>query len=467
MSMDGHKITGVEPGSIAEELELEKDDVLLRINGTEIVDVLDYIEWMGNESLELLIRKADGEEWEIQLEKEPGEDLGLKFEHDLMDQERTCRNKCIFCFVDQLPKGMRDSLYYKDDDWRLSFLVGNYITLTNLSDCDVDRIVEKHISPLFVSVHTTNPELRRKMLNNRFAGDVLGYLKTMADAGIQLHTQIVLCPGWNDGAELDRTLSDLWELRGSVQSVAVVPVGLTGHREKLAAVRPFDAGQAARLIDQVKRWQAVFRPQWDRGFVYAADEFYVLAGREFPSLEYYDEFPQVENGVGLTLQFRNEFDEALADRTDQKRNEANSNRAGKDASGNSTGKSLRQTIVTGRSAYQIIKDMADRVNDEFHTDIQVLGVTNRFFGNSVTVAGLVTGSDIMTDIEGKDLGERLLIPEVMLRKGQDVFLDDVSVSQLAEHAGVPVSAVPVRGDAFLDALLNGKDLEVMKCQNPS
>ncbi|HHT64571.1 MAG TPA: DUF512 domain-containing protein, partial [Clostridiales bacterium] len=242
---------------------------------------------------------------------------------------------------------------------------------------------------------------------------------------------------------------------------------LTGHREKLAAVRPFDAGQAARLIDQVERWQAVFRPQWDRGFVYAADEFYVLAGREFPSLEYYDEFPQVENGVGLTLQFRNEFDEALADRTDQKRNEANSNRAGKDASGNSTGKSLRQTIVTGRSAYQIIKDMADRVNDEFHTDIQVLGVTNRFFGNSVTVAGLVTGSDIMTDIEGKDLGERLLIPEVMLRKGQDVFLDDVSVSQLAEHAGVPVSAVPVRGDAFLDALLNGKDLEVMKCQNPS
>ncbi|HHT64732.1 MAG TPA: radical SAM protein, partial [Clostridiales bacterium] len=221
--MDGHKITGVEPGSIAEELELEKDDVLLRINGTEIVDVLDYIEWMGNESLELLIRKADGEEWEIQLEKEPGEDLGLKFEHDLMDQERTCRNKCIFCFVDQLPKGMRDSLYYKDDDWRLSFLVGNYITLTNLSDCDVDRIVEKHISPLFVSVHTTNPELRRKMLNNRFAGDVLGYLKTIADAGIQLHTQIVLCPGWNDGAELDRTLSDLWELRGSVQSVAVVP----------------------------------------------------------------------------------------------------------------------------------------------------------------------------------------------------------------------------------------------------
>ena len=371
--MDGHKITGVEPGSIAEELELEKDDVLLRINGTEIVDVLDYIEWMGNESLELLIRKADGEEWEIQLEKEPGEDLGLKFEHDLMDQERTCRNKCIFCFVDQLPKGMRDSLYYKDDDWRLSFLVGNYITLTNLSDCDVDRIVEKHISPLFVSVHTTNPELRRKMLNNRFAGDVLGYLKTMADAGIQLHTQIVLCPGWNDGAELDRTLSDLWELRGSVQSVAVVPVGLTGHREKLAAVRPFDAGQAARLIDQVERWQAVFRPQWDRGFVYAADEFYVLAGREFPSLEYYDEFPQVENGVGLTLQFRNEFDEALADRTDQKRNEANSNRAGQEANRNSTGKSLRQTIVTGRSAYQIIKDMADRVNDEFHTDIQVLG----------------------------------------------------------------------------------------------
>jgi NifB/MoaA-like Fe-S oxidoreductase len=325
--------------------------------------------------------------------------------------------------------------------------------------------VEKHISPLFVSVHTTNPELRRKMLNNRFAGDVLGYLKPWQMQAFSCTPRLYYAPG-------GMTVQSWTEPFGSMGASRIRPIRCSGagrpnRSPGEACSRPaFHAGQAARLIEQVERWQAVFRPQWDRGFVYAADEFYVLAGREFPSLEYYDEFTQVENGVGLTLQFRNEFDEALADRTDQKRNEANSNRAGKDAR-NSTGKSLRQTIVTGRSAYQIIKDMADRVNDEFHTDIQVLGVTNRFFGNSVTVAGLVTGSDIMTDIEGKDLGERLLIPEVMLRKGQDVFLDDVSVSQLAEHAGVPVSAVPVRGDAFLDALLNGKDLEVMKWQNPS
>lgn len=450
--MDGHKIIKIQPGSIAEELELEKEDILLRINGKEIVDVLDYIEWMENQSLELLIRKADGEEWEIQLEKEPGEDLGLKFEYDLMDPERTCRNKCIFCFVDQLPKGMRDTLYYKDDDWRLSFLVGNYITLTNLSDCDVGRIVEKHISPLYISVHTTNRSLRRKMLNNRFAGDVLQYLQTMADAGIQLHTQIVLCPGWNDGEELDQTLSDLWKLRGSIQSVAVVPVGLTGHREKLAIVRPFDAGQAARVIEQVEKWQSSFRSQGDTGFVYAADEFYVLAGREFPPWEYYDDFPQVENGVGLTNQFRIEFEEAIADPANQGK---------KEAKGKSVDRLPRQTIVTGKSAYRIIKDMVDQVNSAFQTDIQVLGVTNRFFGSSVTVAGLVTGRDIMAGIQGKDLGERILIPETMLRKGQDVFLDDVSVSQLAEHAGVPVSAVPVRGDAFLYALLNMEFAEVI------
>ena len=214
--MHGHKIIDIQKGSIAEELDLAKGDILLRINGREITDVIDYIEWMEDEYLELSIIKADGEEWIIELEKEPGEDLGLIFEYDLMDQERTCKNKCIFCFVDQLPKGMRSSLYYKDDDWRLSFLVGNYITLTNLSDFDVTRIVEKQISPLYISVHTTNPDLRKKMLNNRFAGDALKYLQRMADAGIQLHTQIVLCPSWNDGEELDQTISDLWEKRNSV-----------------------------------------------------------------------------------------------------------------------------------------------------------------------------------------------------------------------------------------------------------
>ncbi len=453
--MKGHKIIDVQAGSIAEELQLGKGDILLQINGTEIVDVIDYIEWMGNDTLEVLILKADGEEWEILVEKEAGEDLGLKFEHDLMDEERTCRNKCVFCFVDQLPKGMRGSLYYKDDDWRLSFLVGNYITLTNLSDCDVDRIVEKHISPLYISVHTTNPQLREKMLNNRFAGDVLKYLERMASAGIQLHTQIVLCPNWNDGEELDRTISDLWKLHNSIQSLAVVPVGLTGHRDNLALIRPFTSQQAEEVIKQVEKWHNTFRSQDRNGFVYAADEFYVLAGREFPSMEYYDELPQVENGVGLVVQFLDEFTEAIDYEVGRRK-----------AIGQNQVKPIKQTIITGMSAFHIIKDMAGKVNSTFKTDIQVIGVENNFFGPSVTVAGLITGSDIIKAIEGREIGQRLLIPEVMLRKGQDVFLDDVTVSQLAKNAGVPVSAVPVRGDAFLHALLINDCVEVIECQNP-
>ncbi|HHY82720.1 MAG TPA: DUF512 domain-containing protein [Clostridiales bacterium] len=443
--MNGHKITDVIRGSIAEEAGLEKNDILLAINGTEIIDVIDYIEWMEREELELHIRKADGEEWIVEIEKDPGEDLGLKFEYDLMDKERYCRNKCIFCFVDQLPRGMRSSLYYKDDDWRLSFLVGNYITLTNLSECDVDRIVEKHISPLYISVHTTNPELRKRMLNNRFAGDVLRYMHRMADAGIQLHTQIVLCPGWNDGSELDRTISDLWNLRRSVQSLAVVPVGLTCHRENLALLNPFKPGQAMEVIKQVEGWQSKFRSLWNNGFVYAADEFYVLAGAEFPAYEYYDDFPQVENGVGLTVQFRAEFYEALAYISD---------------SGRET-KPVRQTVVTGKSAYQIIKDMVDQANAKFGAHNNVIAVENRFFGSSVTVAGLVTGGDIMSAIAAKDVGERILIPDAMLRKGQDVFLDDVTLSQVSEKSGVPVIPVPVRGDEFLYALLNCQSEEVV------
>lgn len=440
--MHGHKIIDIQKGSIAEELDLAKGDILLRINGREITDVIDYIEWMEDEYLELSIIKADGEEWIIELEKEPGEDLGLIFEYDLMDQERTCKNKCIFCFVDQLPKGMRSSLYYKDDDWRLSFLVGNYITLTNLSDFDVTRIVEKQISPLYISVHTTNPDLRKKMLNNRFAGDALKYLQRMADAGIQLHTQIVLCPSWNDGEELDQTISDLWEKRNSVQSVAVVPVGLTGHRDKLTLIQPFSPQQASQVIDQVDKWQKIFRSKGNTGFIYAADEFFVTAGRDFPPADYYDNFPQVENGVGLTVQFASEFEEALAYR-----------RLNEKTVEKGQYKPINQTIVTGFSAAGIIQAMADKVNTAFQTRVKVIGVENRFFGPSVTVAGLVTGGDIIKSLQGMQLGRRILIPETMLRKGQDVFLDDMSLAELEERLGIPVVAVPVRGDAFLHALL--------------
>jgi putative radical SAM enzyme (TIGR03279 family) len=447
-----HKIVEVIKGSIAEEVGLEKDDILLAINGTEIIDVIDYIEWMESEELELLIRKADGEEWEIEIEKEAGEDLGLKFEHDLMDEQRNCRNKCVFCFVDQLPKGMRDSLYYKDDDWRLSFLVGNYITLTNLSDCDVDRIVEKQISPLYISVHTTNPQLRKKMLNNRFAGDVLKYLYRMAEAGIKVHTQIVLCPGWNDGEELDRTIEDLWQLRHSVQSLAVVPVGLTGHRQDLSYVAPFKADEAARVIEQVEKWQERCRAQGGGGFVYAADEFYILADRKFPPAEYYDEFPQLENGVGMTVEFLKEFDEAIEDYIEES-----------NVIGVNMAEPVKRTVITGRSAFGIISGMVQKVNEQFGSQISVIPVENRFFGTSVTVAGLVTGSDIVMTLKNtsRDLGDMLLIPDTMLRKGQDVFLDDMTVPQLTEETGMVVVPVSVRGYEFLNSLL-GTPEEIMK-----
>jgi putative radical SAM enzyme (TIGR03279 family) len=439
--LEGHRITEVEEGSIAKELELEKGDILLSINGSEIIDVLDYIEFMEAEELELLVQKADGEEWEIEIEKEPGQDLGLKFEHDLMDKERVCRNKCIFCFVDQLPKGMRETLYYKDDDWRLSFLSGNYITLTNLSDCDVDRILEKKISPLYVSVHTTNPDLRKRMLNNRFAGDVLKYLYKMADGGVKLHTQIVLCPGWNDGPELDRTLADLWKLKESVQSVAVVPVGLTSHREKLEAIKPFTLKSAAKVIDQVERWQRSIRSRHDTSFVYAADEFYILANRKLPALEDYDEMHQLENGVGLVVQFQHEFEDALSyilkERIEIKAENIK-----------------KHTIITGKSAEKVLSEMVSRLNRVFGLSNQVVAVENRLFGLSVTVAGLLSGSDIYEGTKGRDLGEEILIPQVMLRKGEDVFLDGWTLSRLIEKTGLPVVPVPVRGDLFLYKLLN-------------
>lgn len=439
MTDSGHKVIGVIEGSIAEEVGIEQGDLLIQINGTEIVDIIDYIEWMELEYLELLILKKDGEEWEVEIEKDAGEDLGIKFEHDLIDEQRACSNKCIFCFIDQLPKGMRDSLYYKDDDWRLSFLMGNYVTLTNMSDCDIDRIVEKHISPLYVSVHTTNPELRKRMLNNKFGGDVLKYLYTLANANIQLHCQIVLCPGWNDGDELDRTIQDLWALRHAVQSTAVVPVGLTSHRENLQVLSPFTAETADKVIEQVETWQNKCRAETEIGFIYAADEFYVLSGRDFPPYEEYDEFPQVENGIGTVVQFTSEFKEALSEYKEAIQTIPNSKRI---------------TIVTGKSANEIISKMAQEVTSVYGVEILVVPVENYFFGTKVTVAGLVTGGDIITALKGKNLGEKVLIPHVMLRKGEDVFLDDITLPQLIQAIGVPVIAVSVYGEDFLNAILN-------------
>ncbi|WP_341534529.1 DUF512 domain-containing protein [Caldicoprobacter guelmensis] len=426
----------VETGSIAEELGIEPGDFLVAVNGQAVEDILDYMEWMSNDEVNITIEKSDGQIWELDIEKDPDEDLGLTFEQPIMDRQRVCRNRCIFCFIDQLPRGMRSTLYYKDDDWRLSFLMGNYITLTNLTENDVKRIISKRISPLYISVHTTNPQLRQRMMGNKRAGEVLSILKEFEKAGISIHCQIVLCRNWNDGAELERTLSDLWSLRSIVRSVAVVPVGLTKYRQGLENILPFDAGSAAQVVEQVERWQKVCRSESGTAFVFAADEFYILAGKKFPSYEEYEDFPQIENGVGLIVKLVHEFDEAID-------NYRGRNVVAKEVS-----------VATGVSAYPTIKALMDRVQQEMGVTVHVYPVVNGFFGESVTVAGLITGGDMIAQLKGKNLGEALLIPSTMLRRGEDVFLDDITLEGLSASLGVPVVPVPVDGSELLETIAN-------------
>nr|WP_177206076.1 DUF512 domain-containing protein [Caldicoprobacter faecalis] len=429
-----HRIAGVEAGSIAEEMGIEPGDFLVAINGRAVEDILDYMEWTSSEEVNITIEKSDGQVWELEIEKDLDEDLGLTFEQPLMDRQRACRNRCIFCFIDQLPRGMRSTLYYKDDDWRLSFLMGNYITLTNLTEKDVKRITSRHISPLYVSVHTTNPQLRQRMMGNKRAGEVLNILKEFEKAGISIHCQIVLCRNWNDGAELERTLSDLWNMRSIVKSVAVVPVGLTKYRQGLEDILSFDAESAARVLEQVEKWQRKCRKESDTAFVFAADEFYILAGKEFPPYEEYEDFPQIENGVGLIAKLVREFDEAIDDYRGRR-------------------VAVREiSVATGVSAYPTIRALMDRVQQAMGVTVHVYPVVNCFFGESVTVAGLITGGDMIAQLKDKDLGQALLIPSTMLRRGEDVFLDDITLESLSASLGVPVIPVPVDGRELLETV---------------
>ncbi len=432
---DKNSIRQVGALTIAEEAGICPGDQLISINGESLEDILDYYEWMATEELTLSIRKPDGEIWEIDVLKEPGEDIGLVFERPLMDKERSCTNQCIFCFVDQLPPNVRGSLHYKDDDWRLSFLMGNYITLTNLTDKDVRRIIQKRTGPLYVSVHTTNPILRDQMLGSKRGGAVLAYLKAFGEANISVHCQIVLCPGYNDGQELDKTLQDLFALRPSLQSVAVVPVGLTGHREGLAVIEPFTRERAATVIEQITEHQANFRAEGETAFVYAADEFYLLAGMAFPPYEEYDDFPQIENGVGLSARFiRDVFEAMRVSRRKKSYNKA-------------------VTVVTGVSAYPLLLDLTQAIAVKYGITIHTLAVPNVFFGGQVTVAGLVTGGDILKALENKDLGDKVLLPQVMLRKGEDIFLDDMPLKTLQQSFKTPLKVIPVEGRDFLKEIL--------------
>lgn len=439
--MKGHVIQRVLEGSIAQEMEMAAGDTLLQINGEEIGDIFDYQYLMQDEYIEVLLQKADGEEWLLEIDKDYGEDLGIEFENGLMDDYRSCHNKCIFCFIDQMPEGMRKTLYFKDDDSRLSFLQGNYVTLTNMSDHDLERIVKYRLSPINISFQTTNPQLRCKMLNNRFAGEALKKVDRLYGAGIAMNGQIVLCKGVNDKEELERSISDLTGYLPHLESVSVVPVGLSKYRDGLYPLEPFTEEDAVEVLDTIHRWQDRLYAEYGTHFVHASDEWYLLAGRKLPEAGRYDGYLQLENGVGMLRLLLDEFEEAL---------EETAKEWGQD------GERKTVSIATGRLAYPSIADMAKRLENAcMGIRILVYPVTNEFFGERITVSGLLTGQDIASQLAGRELGERLLLPQNVLRSGEKVFLDDMTVEELENTLQVKVDIVKSSGRDFVDAVLYG------------
>ena len=461
------RIVSVVPGSIAEEMEIEAGDVLVSVNGQMPEDVFDYRYLINEEQLLVLIRKPDGEEWELEIEKEYEDDLGIEFENGLMDEYRSCRNKCIFCFIDQLPKGMRETLYFKDDDSRLSFLQGNYLTLTNMSDHDIDRIIRYKLSPINISFHTTNPELRCRMLHNRFAGEVFGKVRRLKEAGIEMNGQIVLCKGVNDGEELERSIRDLSGYMPELQSVSVVPVGLTRYREGLYPLEPFEREDAHRVLDCIHRWQEKFFREFGTHFIHGGDEWYLLAERPMPAEETYDGYLQLENGVGMVRLFREEIREEL-EKLEKLRTPENPEKQNEpEKAGTPEYRNMPQaskeprlvTIATGKLAAPILREAAEQIEEQVpEIRVQVIGIENRFFGERITVAGLLTGQDLKEQLSGRNLGEELLLTENMFRDGEDVFLDDMTAAELSGALQVPITIVKSDGKAFLEAVLGrGKD----------
>ena len=441
MKEKGHLIQAVEEGGIAEEMGIEPGDRLLEINGETVEDIFDYQYMIEEEYVEVLIAKPSGEEWLLEIDKDYEEDLGVTFDNGLMDDYRSCSNKCIFCFIDQMPKGMRETLYFKDDDSRLSFLQGNYVTLTNMSEKDVDRIIKYHLSPINISFQTTNPELRCRMLHNRFAGESLKKVDRFYEAGIQMNGQIVLCKGFNDGEELERSIRDLTKYLPHLQSVSVGPVGLSRFREGLEPLEPFTREDARRVLEQIHRWQEKLYPEYGLHFVHASDEWYILAGEELPREESYDGYLQLENGVGMIRLMLEEFEDALA-RLEEPH--ALENRILKGT----------YSSVTGQIAYPYIRRMADRLMERFpEVKIQVFPIRNDFFGERITVTGLLTGQDIIAQLKGRDLGEILYLPENILRSGERVLLDDITLEDLAGALQVKTDIVKSSGYDFVDAFI--------------
>lgn len=430
-----HMIKSVEEGSIAWEMGIEPGDVLLRINNNIIEDVFDYHCYVNDEELLVLIRKANGEEWELEIEKDYEDDLGIEFEQGLMDEYRSCRNKCMFCFIDQMPKGMRETLYFKDDDSRLSFLQGNYVTLTNMSDHDIERIINYHLEPINVSIHTTNPELRCKMLHNRFAGDALKKIDVLYEGGIMMNGQIVLCKGENDGEELERSIRDMTKWLPNLQSVSVVPVGLTKYREGLYPLEPFHKEDARKVLDTIHKWQKKIYEEYGIHFIHASDEWYLLAEEELPEEERYDGYLQLENGVGMLRLLENEFSKAYdeLEGDDRKRH---------------------VSLATGRLAAPTIEKLIERLKEKYpDLKADIYPIRNDFFGELITVAGLITGQDLRNQLADKELGDVVLLPNNMLRSGEEVFLDDMTVTELAEALQIKVKIVGSSGQDLINAVL--------------
>lgn len=421
------KIKNVICGSVAAKAGLKAGDTIVKINGKEVNDYLDYMYLSAAEKLKIELSDRT-----VKVKNYNFEPLGAEFDTLLIDEPRSCRNKCVFCFIDQLPPNMRESCYFKDDDYRLSFLQGNYVTLTNMLDADLDRIIDYSIPRINVSVHTTNPELRCKMLNNRFAGKIMEQLRRFSGSGMQINCQIVLCRDFNDGKELDRTIADLLSLGDSVESLSIVPVGISDYRQGLTSLTPFDRETSAAVIKQVSAWQKKIKSERGINFVYLADEFYINAEEELPDWREYDGFPQIENGVGLCASLKQEFYDALEEASDL------------------TVKS-KKTVVTGVLAFDFISKLVDCLKSD---KITVKKIENNFFGNKITVSGLVTATDIIAALKGCDLGEYLLIPISMLRHEEDVFLDNLTVADVERELGIKVKTVQNDGFDLLEMLLS-------------
>ncbi len=435
-----HTIAQVSPGSPADFAGLEPGDSILAVNGQPLEDIFDYYYLIDDADPVLIVRDAAGEDYEVEIEKEEGEDLGVTFDYALLDDYRRCSNACIFCFIDQMPPGMRETLYFKDDDTRLSFLQGNYVTLTNLTDAQIDRMIRYRLAPINVSIHTTNPELRVQMLKNRFAGNIMERLARLYEAELPMNGQIVLCKGYNDGAELDRTLSDLLTFAPVMQSVSVVPVGLTRYREGLCPLETFTGPEAETVLAQIERVQEQARKTVGNGFVYASDEWYLLAGRPLPPEEDYDGYPQLENGVGMLRLLSDEFDAALA--------------AHRIDPAFALKKPRRVSIATGKLAAPFLRDFCRKAQEVFPDFAgTVYEIRNDFFGEKITVSGLITGQDLQAQLTGRPLYDALLLPQNMLRATEAVFLDDMTVGELSDALQIKIEISGPRGEDLLRAML--------------